>query len=501
MSKWFSLSKRFELSSRSAVIGLGFLGLLTAVIGFYETQGAWLFIVLALLVLGMTLSALMGLVSERQMLKQIETVLSDASQGKLESRVIHIPSGTPLTNSAWGLNELLDQVEAVFRESLTVVNRMGEGDFSREPQLAGLKGIFPVILGRIAEVQSRVHHTVSSLREVMTALAQGRFGQRVQISGEQGEYKLILENAQQAISTLDSVLSEVVSVIGEMSRGNLTARVNANGEGSLAMLKDNINETLVSLSQAMASINTNARQVASASSETSSAIGQISDGAQNQTHAISQVSTAVRQTVTSVAEVSRSTEVASQKSRGAVSVVRNSMTKMDEMVKVVNNIAINSEKINKITEVIEKIANKTNLLSLNAAIEAARAGEHGKGFAVVADEVGKLAVSSAESSKEIAVLVEQAVKEANQAVQAVTAVNEDMSNIERGSQETDQMLQRIAAALEQQSTAMEEINANVASVDRIAQSNAAASEEITATVVELSKIANATRQEVEKFSF
>ena len=63
------------------------------------------------------------------------------------------------------------------------------------------------------------------------------------------------------------------------------------------------------------------------------------------------------------------------------------------------------------------------------------------------------------------------------------------------------MLQRIAAALEQQSTAMEEINANVASVDRIAQSNAAASEEITATVVELSKIANATRQEVERFSF
>jgi methyl-accepting chemotaxis protein len=501
MSKWFSLSNRFKLSSRSAVLGLTLLGLASAALGLVAAQATWGFIALAVLMVLVLVLAFMGMGSETHLLGQIEKVLSEASQGKLESRIINIPAGQPLTASAWGVNELLDQVEAVFRESLTVVNRMGEGDFSREPQQAGLKGIFPVILGRIADVQTRVHHTVSSLREIMTALAKGQFDKRVQISGEQGEYKLILENAQQAITALDSVLSEVVSVMGEMSRGNLTPRVNANGEGSLAMLKNNINETLAALSQAMASINTNARQVASASSETSSAIGQISDGAQNQTHAISQVSTAVRQTVTSVAEVSRSTEAASQKSRGAVTVVRNSMTKMDEMVKVVNNIAINSEKINKITEVIEKIANKTNLLSLNAAIEAARAGEHGKGFAVVADEVGKLAVSSAESSKEIAVLVEQAVKEANQAVQAVTAVNEDMSNIERGSQETDQMLQRIAAALEQQSSAMEEINANVASVDRIAQSNAAASEEITATVVELSKIANATRQEVEKFSF
>jgi len=82
--------------------------------------------------------------------------------------------------------------------------------------LAGLKGIFPVILGRIADVQTRVHQTVSSLREVMTALAEGQFDKRVHISGEQGEYKLILENAQQAITALDSVLSEVVSVMGEM---------------------------------------------------------------------------------------------------------------------------------------------------------------------------------------------------------------------------------------------------------------------------------------------
>jgi methyl-accepting chemotaxis protein len=75
-----------------------------------------------------------------------------------------------------------------------------------------------------------------------------------------------------------------------------------------------------------------------------------------------------------------------------------------------------------------------------------------------------------------------------------------MTNIEQGARETDTMLQRIAAALEQQSAAVEQINANLSNVDNIARSNAAASEEITATVIELSKIADATRREVEKFS-
>jgi len=68
------------------------------------------------------------------------------------------------------------------------------------------------------------------------------------------------------------------------------------------------------------------------------------------------------------------------------------------------------------------------------------------------------------------------------------------------SRETDQMLQRISAALEQQSSAAEEINANVFNLDRIASSNASAAEEITASVIELSKIADGTRREVEKFS-
>jgi methyl-accepting chemotaxis protein len=345
------------------------------------------------------------------------------------------------------------------------------------------------------QVQQSVFEDIT---HVMQGVANGNFALRVTAEAK-GELDVLKQNINQSMSAQQTVFQDITHVMQGVAQGNLQRRVVAQALGELDQLKQNINQSLDALRSAMTTIHGNARQVAVASDEASNAIGQISDGARSQTDAISQVSNAVRQTVTSVSEVSQNTELASQKSRQSFVLVRASMAKMDEMVKVVNNIATNSEKINKITEVIEGIANKTNLLSLNAAIEAARAGEHGKGFAVVADEVGKLALNSAESSQEIAILVKQAVEEARSAVTAVGDVSKDMLGIERETQATDEMLQRIASALEEQSNAVEKINANLNNLDQIAQSNSAASEEIAATVVELSKIAVATQREVQQF--
>ncbi|MEZ4635682.1 MAG: methyl-accepting chemotaxis protein [Caldilineaceae bacterium] len=92
----------------------------------------------------------------------------------------------------------------------------------------------------------------------------------------------------------------------------------------------------------------------------------------------------------------------------------------DEVTLRISEMGKRSNQIGAIVRVINEIAERTNLLSLNAAIEAARAGEHGKGFAVVADEVRKLADRSAQSAEEITELVRTVQEAANQAVSAMS---------------------------------------------------------------------------------
>jgi methyl-accepting chemotaxis protein len=433
-------------------------------------------------------------------LKNMQSRLVEIERSNNFALRVVVETGDEVGHTAQSLNLLLDTLQSAVSEVNSVMASVAGGDLSARVNVQ-LRGDMSLMKESLNDSLSIVQVTMNALNGALTALEAGNFDHRIVADGLRGDFLKNIQQAENSLQSLQRMISDVGDVMQKVSKGELTSDVTAEGRGDLHRLKLNINQSLQALRASLTTINHNARQVAAASSESSQAIGQISDGAQNQTHAISQIAVAMRQTSATVTDVSRNTELASQNSRQSMERVRNSMVKMKDMVGVVENMASNSEKINKITDVIESIANKTNLLSLNAAIEAARAGEHGKGFAVVADEVGKLAINSAESSKEIAILVKQAVEQARLTLAAVTQVSQDMGLIEQGSQATDDMLDRIASALEEQTAAVEEINANLGSVQMIAQSNSAASEEIAATVIELSKIADATHQEVRKFNF
>ena len=459
-------------------------------------QSSQALVLLVAVVLGLVIALVAGRRIARP-LQNMQARLADiARTGDLSMR-LQRETGDEVGRTSDSVNALLLSINEGVNDVNLAVTAVAAGDFSQKVN-ADLRGDLDLMKTSVNSAIDRIEATMSGLDKMMGALSSGHFSMRLDVQA-QGAYAHTVKQAQQTMQALDVMLGDVGRTLAAVAQGNLAVRVTAQGQGDLNLLKDNLNQSLMSLGDAMQAIRNNARQVAAAASESSQAVGQIADGAQNQTHAISQVAAAVRQTAASVVDVSRNTELASQKSQHSVMVMRDGLLKIEKMVEVVNNIAVNSEKINKITDVIEKIANKTNLLSLNAAIEAARAGEHGKGFAVVADEVGKLAVNSAESSKEIAQLVQQAVQETARAVAAVDAVSADMNQIEIGSQETDEMLRRISAALEQQSNAVEEINSNLTSVDMIARGNASATEEITASVMALSRIAESTRLEVDRF--
>lgn len=428
---------------------------------------------------------------------QLQSAMEDIEAKGDFSQRVRIQSGDQIGAMAKSFNALLDAQQKAIAEVSSVVGQMAEGDFSGRVH-ADLKGDLLRMKNAVNESVDAIQTTMRGLNKVMLALYNGQFDVQSNTQGK-GEFKQALDQASLAMSAMQSMLGEIGEVMRAVSQSNLTIRVEGDGRGELAFLKENLNTSLYALAGTMKAIHLNSRQVATAASEFTTAIGQIADGAQNQKHAMRQVLAALTQTTSAVMDVARNTAEASVKSRAAIDLVKSGQSKMDIMIEVVNNIAANSQKINKITEVIESIANKTNLLSLNAAIEAARAGEHGKGFSVVAEEVGKLASSSAESTQQITMLVQEAATEAARAVETVKQVADDMCNIEASANATDGMLERISAAMEQQSAAVEEINANVGSLDKIADNNASASDEITATVIELSRVADATRNEVDKF--
>jgi methyl-accepting chemotaxis protein len=119
-------------------------------------------------------------------------------------------------------------------------------------------------------------------------------------------------------------------------------------------------------------------------------------------------------------------------------------------------LAAGAQKIGDVVKLIRSIAEQTNLLALNATIEAARAGKAGKGFAVVASEVKSLAVQTAEATEEIANHILAVQNSTSGAVEAIRKIATRM-------QEINEYSAAVAAAIEQQNSATEEISQNVAS--------------------------------------
>ncbi|WP_371923731.1 methyl-accepting chemotaxis protein [Pseudomonas sp. URMO17WK12:I2] len=240
-----------------------------------------------------------------------------------------------------------------------------------------------------------------------------------------------------------------------------------------------------------------------------------------------QVATAINEMTASVADVAQNTEgaaraagQASQASANGLAVMNTTRMTIEALAgevelsaQKVSALAVHSQEIGGVIEVIRNIADQTNLLALNAAIEAARAGEQGRGFAVVADEVRTLASRTQGSTEEIrriiqelqqamAATVEQmktgqdkaqaCVQSADQAARSLGAINDEVEQIVG-------MNTQIASAAVQQHAVSEDINRNVIEIRNGSVVLIEGIEENAQTADELSRLAGELRTVVSRF--
>jgi methyl-accepting chemotaxis protein len=239
------------------------------------------------------------------------------------------------------------------------------------------------------------------------------------------------------------------------------------------------------LSRVAGALDDGADQVASAAGQVSSSSQSLAEGASESAASIEETSSSLEE-MTSMTK--RNAENAQTAKTTAVQTRQSADTGAEQMKTLLASmeaIKTASEDITKILKTIDEIAFQTNILALNAAVEAARAGEAGAGFAVVADEVRNLAQRCAAAAKETATKIEDSVKKSQQGAQISAEVAKSFGEIQTHVRQLDQLVAEIAAASQEQSQGISQVNIAVGQMDKVTQGNAANAEESAAAAEEL----------------
>lgn len=308
-----------------------------------------------------------------------------------------------------------------------------------------------------------------------------------------------------SFARMGGVLGEVASVNARIAQGDLTMTVapqsaadkfgNAHGQ-----MIEKLSQLVGAVQRAGLQVNTSATEIAATSKQQQATATEIAATTTEIGATSREISATSKELVRTVGEVSRVAEETAQLAgSGQTGLGRMESTMrniMDASGTISGKLAVLNEKaanINSVVTTITKVADQTNLLSLNAAIEAEKAGEYGLGFAVVATEIRRLADQTAVATCDI----EQMVKEMQSAVSAgVMGMDKFSEEVRRGVEEVRQVGAQLSQIIQQ----VQALTPRFEAVDEGMQSQSAGAQQITDALAQLSESARQTAESLRNSS-